>query len=291
MRLEHPIFKGPLPAALQLEEAPAPEGYALWSSAGKAEPLQLWRVQRAEYPDCDYGLVSDPFGFEDSPDCEWISSGLNSKGPTAMALGRAGNLFMWGFAADPTQLSDSGRRVLVNTICYMARYDGVTPIVRAKRGERPGSSREWVRVYTRYVRTLGLAPESREWIEGLFDEPTRKATGMDPDKLDAWVVEHFDYLRPDPERGERTFAVDADCKTFGVGNRDPRFLPRLIERWKADPEDPLCAQLAARYAAAAKARSPSALHLWYETHKDHLFFSDRGGFQWMVAPEAAAARR
>lgn len=46
---------------------------------------------------CGVGMVADGHGFEDSPDCERVGGGINSKGPMAVAMGRQANLLQWGF--------------------------------------------------------------------------------------------------------------------------------------------------------------------------------------------------
>src|SRR5262245_53006419 len=149
MRLEHPIFQGPLVPALEYVEVDTPENYGHWPD-GKDLPkkLKAWKVQSGKLGfEVDYGLVSDPYGFGDSPDAEWISSGVNSKGPNSVALGRHGNLFLWGFAGDPTQMTESARRVFLNTIVYMRSFAGQAPLVK-----KQAQSREWALVYVDYLR-------------------------------------------------------------------------------------------------------------------------------------------
>src|SRR5690606_38166286 len=80
-------------------------------------------------------LVSRDAGFLDSPDTEWISSGVNSKNPEAVAIGRHGNFFLWGFAASPTFLTDEAKLVFVNAVHYIRRFDHAAPIAR----KRPGT--------------------------------------------------------------------------------------------------------------------------------------------------------
>jgi len=86
MRLDHPIFRG---VSLDLARSTRRRNYASWPE-GKSLPAKMpvWRVQRGKMAaEVDYGIVSDPYGFEDSPDAEFISSGVNSKGPRSVALG------------------------------------------------------------------------------------------------------------------------------------------------------------------------------------------------------------
>src|ERR1041384_4187944 len=116
MRLDHAIFHAPLQPKLDLGEMPAPANYKDWEKE-IAPKFTTWRVQDGELgKTVDYGMVSNPYGFEDSPDTEYISSGVNSKGPKSLALGRQGNWFLWGFAGDPMQMTDSARQVFLNSI-------------------------------------------------------------------------------------------------------------------------------------------------------------------------------
>ena len=89
--LDHPIFRAPLHPEIVLDQTVTPGGYGHWERDQPAK-LATWKVQDGNVgTTVDYGLVSNPYGFEDSPDVEWISSGINSKGPKSMALGRQGN--------------------------------------------------------------------------------------------------------------------------------------------------------------------------------------------------------
>jgi hypothetical protein len=88
-------------------------------------------VHSGDFKDgCDVGMVSDGHGFEDSPDCERISGGVNSKGPMAVAIGRQANLLQWGFYGAPDRMTGSAKRAFLNAIVYMRRFDGHVPLVR-----------------------------------------------------------------------------------------------------------------------------------------------------------------
>lgn len=283
LRLEHAIFHGPREVLLEWSEVDTPKHYADWPGGDElGAKLRVWTVQRGEFPnDWDVGLVSDPYGFEDSPDCEWISSGINSKGPTAMALGRQANLFLWGFAGDPTHLTESGKAVFVNTLVYMRPFAGAPKLVPASERATVLPAREWALVYARYARRKVAGPELAEWLESRFPDSARAACGLDAAKLEAYYQEHLEFLRP---AGERGFAVDPDLVELGVGNRSKAFLGKLVLRWKAAPGDPLCQRLASRYVAAGPFADAASLERWIAEAGERLFFSDCGGFQWRVAP-------
>src|SRR4051812_20115442 len=91
----HEVFRTPLSVDLHLEEQPTPEHYRHHPGGERlGRTIRVWKVQTRRFTDLDPGLVSDPIGFEDSPDAEAISSGLNGKGPDSVALGRHGNFFL-----------------------------------------------------------------------------------------------------------------------------------------------------------------------------------------------------
>jgi hypothetical protein len=260
MRLEHAIFHGPLAVDLDMSEAKTPNSYGIWPRGdGLPKKLRTWKVQTKNYPSIDVGLVSDPYGFEDSPDSEWISSGINSKGPESMAIGRQGNLFLWGFYAQPSDMTESARRVFVNSIAYMKQFDGVKPIVTTKSGNL---GRDWAIAQATITRSTKMQSFYTENLEMLHQVRVKESDGSSTDEL--------------------VFEVDEDLKTLRVGNRSPEFVPKLLERLEKNPADELCARLAQRYLAVAPSIEPTKLRAWYEENKPFLFFSDRAGYVWLV---------
>lgn len=284
MRLEHPIFTGPLDPQLQLTEIDTPAHYADWAPHEQLPArLPVWVVQQGKLGDeVDYGLVSTPYGFEDSPDAEWISSGNNSKGPTSLALGRHANLFLWGFAGDPTQMTPSARRVFLNTVVYMKQFDGQVPLIRREGNRDPGQAREWALVYVGLMRAYGKDPQTKEHMLSMFSAEARAACGDDPAKLLAYHQENLEYLRGG-EGG--TVSVDAEVKALGVSNRKPEFLDRLAALLREKgAADPTVAALFDRYLPAEAPREPAAFADWLSRNRERLFFSDRYGYRWFVGP-------
>jgi hypothetical protein len=293
MRLEHAIFKGPLAVELETEEVDTPAGYRPYPGGDALPPkLSVWKVQTRTYPSIDPGLVSDPYGFEDSPDCEWISSGVNSKGPRSMAIGRQGNLFLWGFFAQPSDMTESARRVFVNSIAYMKQFDGARPI-----GGGASMARDWILVCAGHVESLGADPKNEDMLRSMFPARVLESTGLDAARLRAYFRENLEMLHPvrvnDPRGGSSSrtvIDVDDDLKALGVGNRSPQFVPKLIERLERDPKDALSAALAGRYLEIAPSLEPAKLRAWYEENEPYLFFSDRLGFRWWIDERKKSAK-
>lgn len=136
MRTEHPIFNGPYKVTMTLEDRPTPDGakeFAPLVGETLPETTKMWHVNTKGYmthPGFKVGMVSRPWGFEDSPEAEWISSGNCAKSIDAMALGRHANFFHWGFAAAPMDMTDEAKPLLANAIVYISKFAGQHVIAR-----------------------------------------------------------------------------------------------------------------------------------------------------------------
>ncbi len=134
----HDIFHKPNEICLTFENRPIPKYYRSWPSEERhGETMKVWRIQKRGWSsensqDVSYlpGMVSDPCGFLDSPDREFIARGLNMKSPEAVAIGRQGNFLFWGFFSPPSVLVPEARKCLVNAICYIKKFDGQMSLVR-----------------------------------------------------------------------------------------------------------------------------------------------------------------
>jgi hypothetical protein len=237
--------------------------------------MKAWKVHEGEFPKIDVGLVADPYGFEDSPDAEWISSGVNSKGPRSVALGRHGNFFMWGFFADPSLMTESGKRVFVNTINYMKQFDGQRPLIA-----KTAQSRDWALVYSGYVRQFADDPKMKEFLDGLFEDGIKEEVGLDADELEKYFHDNLELLHP----GKHSFVIDEDLEQLGVSNRKLEFFDALVARLAKDPDDPLVPLLLDRYAKSLT--TAAELVDWLKQNRQALFFSDVGGFRWFVDKRA-----
>lgn len=135
MNLQHPIFKGPFKTKITQTKLPTPEDafhYAYFQDGHVPDSVMMWKVNTIGYQtnkEFNIGMVSRPWGYTDSPDCEAISSGVCAKTINAVALGRHGNFFTWGFAGSPLYMTEEAKVVFANVVAYMAKHRGA-PIVR-----------------------------------------------------------------------------------------------------------------------------------------------------------------
>lgn len=128
-------FKGPFKTKITLTKQPTPEDafhYAYYQDGNVPDSVMMWKVNTEGYktnPDFNIGMVSRPWGYLDSPDCEFISSGVCAKTLDAVALGRHGNFLTWGFIGSPMYMTPEAKVVFANAVAYIAKFRG-TPLVR-----------------------------------------------------------------------------------------------------------------------------------------------------------------
>lgn len=256
----HEIFEKPFKVAPTFVKRDTPENYRTWPD-GRDLPKQMdvW-VVHGKLRSQNYGLVSDGYGFLDSPDCELISGGINSKGPGAVAIGRQANLLLWGFCASPAEMTEEARRVFLNAIVYMKRFDGARPAV-----EKTRPARDWALLYAAY-----LGKQGADWAQKQFAPELLKG-----DDVTGTLRADLEYLYSDG-----VFRIDADCKALGIGNRDLKLLDRCIGM--LGTEDAARAKaILARY-VPERLETAAEWKAWLAKNRDRLYFTDTGGYVWRL---------
>ena len=184
IRTSHPIFKGPFPVKLTTKAKPLPAEAALLNyreDKTYADPMPMWSVQTATYDDYELhtkgiylrpGMISHASGFEDSPDAEYIAGGSSAKDAGALAIGRHGNFFHWGFAASPRYLTPEAQTVLANAIVYTAAFKGKRVIAKKlsdriqtthdMEGKRDAASEKAKNLMDNYYKALAKQAEDRK---------------------------------------------------------------------------------------------------------------------------------
>lgn len=329
LRAEHPIFHGPFPVNLTFEERATPAdafNYDYFRDTPTPDTLPMWRVQTKGYQtDRGFrvGMVARPWGFEDSPDAEFISGGVSQKGLDAVAIGRHGNFLAWGFAASPAYLTSEAQTVFANAVAYIAQFDGQGLIARKYHDRR--ATKEWVREIKHLVTPEAFA--NRQKSTERFAEQmlavrklaeVKQARG---ESLDAREQASLRYTAPQPEtytqylQGRRgvpglferfgtdyaaylqfydenypylysvapfyEFEVDEDVKSLGVANTDKELLNRAIALWEAGTGEAMARRLLTRY-TLLDYQTATEWRAWFERHKSSLFFTEAGGFVFMV---------
>ncbi len=312
-RAGHPIFREPFPIDLPLEDLATPQAYRAGEGGPPLGPtLRGWRVQTPKVHDADLGVVSNGDEFEEAPDAEAISSGINFKGPRMVALGRQASFFLWGFSAPPSEMTPEGRKCFLNAVCYIRQFDGRKPLVR--KAEEGIATREQMRRTARFAPIaldpdgfrrafshFALYPEAKYRairevelgrIRKTFPAEVNDRGTADPGAYLAWLAANDRWLIPgvfDPSDASRTIRVDEDLKALGLDNREVATLDVCAGLLaQGDPTGrPL--RILRRYSGLDFADA-AGWKAWLDATRDRLVFTEVGGFRFVVADSAGDAR-
>ena len=326
-RLDHEIFKGPFAVKINQEIKPTPPDafhYEYFLGHKTPETIPMWRVQTKGYvteKGFRIGMVSQPWGFEDSPDAEYISSGVCQKTLDAVALGRHGNFFHWGFAASPEYMTDEGQTVLANAICYISKFNGKGVIAREYLGGR--ATREYLKerkyyatteaykgvngIYVDFNRkmleenkkinekkakgeTLTRREESslnyKPFPEQTLEEFLRKyhgdlydRFGRDSEAYAKYYDENKDYFYG--EDALYKMSLDEDVKSLGIPYYEKRLLDKAIGMLEKGKDVEKAKRILNRY-TMVDFNTPAKWRNWYEKNKNRMFFTETGGYYFMI---------
>lgn len=258
---KHPIFNGPFKVKLTIENLPTPKPALEFQRYYKEKipaTVDMWRVQTQGYmtsPGFRIGMVCRPWGFTDSPDTEIISGGVSLKSPDAIAIGRHGNFFHWGFAASPDFMTEEAKVVFANAVSYTAKLKGERVISR-KYDDRKSTRHE------------------RSFVNARSPEDSAKN------------VAAFPFLYMD-KKSRGGLSVDEDAKLLGVATYDKAILDKAITMLEKGDRADVAQRVLDRYTLVTF-YSPKGYRDWYEKNKNELFFTESGGFYFMINSKSAS---
>lgn len=279
MLRDHELFREPVPVYLsQSESVNVPDAWKHAIKDDKISVLPLMSDRAKKYRD---GWCTYTYEHVQAPALEVICGGINAKTPKASAIWRQGHLLHFGFEQSPSEFNDNGRALLLNSVCYIAKFTEDRPIIRPPTNIRP---------WDRYAvdRLIGNTDRDLDvYLDWFFGGETRELIrGMSREELAKWYLANRGFLRAD-ERGK--FMIDKDVTQFGIAADSPDFVPALFALLGTDSVDSgIGRQLLARYVADGPAPNASAREWesWWNENRDYLFFSDTSGFRWFVDPLA-----
>ncbi|MDE7074747.1 MAG: protein-disulfide reductase DsbD N-terminal domain-containing protein [Odoribacter sp.] len=326
-RAKHPIFQGPFSVKMTIEKRLTPEDayhYAYYADAPIPDSLPMWQVQTKGYITDEgfrIGMVSRPWGFEDSPDAEYISSGVCAKTLDAVAIGRHGNFLHWGFSASPKYMTEEAKTVFANAVVYISQFAGQAPIAR-KFNDRI-ATREYLKEL-KYLATRKSWQErlvsDEKWVKEMLEEQKQvkekqargeKLSDMEEQSLNftpqppmtyeaylkRYQQEQFDRFGMDENayiayydenrncfyggKGSYVLEVDEDVKSLSIPNNDPRLLDKAIKLLEKGKDVEKARRILTRY-TLCRFETPAEWRAWYKANKSRLFFTESGGWLFMV---------
>lgn len=324
---DHPIFKGPFKTELTFEKKPIPEDalhYQYFFDEKLPDSVMMWRVQTKGYKTDEgfpIGMVSRPWGYADSPDVEYISSGVCAKTIDAVAIGRHANFLHWGFAASPTYMTEEAKAVFANAVCYIAKFKGQKPLAR-KYSDRV-ATREYLKEL-KYLATLPPYEERVGWTveaneRGFKQQAEAKAKRARGEKLTSEEEYYLNFQPSEPMtreaytqryhknaytilgtnydayipyydenlpyfyggKGSYVMTVDEDCKAWGIDNHDLALLEKAISSWEKGEEVERAQRVLNRYTLCPFDKVEE-WRAWFNKYRKKLFFTESGGWVFMI---------
>ena len=327
MRLQHPIFKGPYKVNVTLENRPTPESakeYAPMVGETLPDITPMWKVNSKGYmthKNFKVGMVSRPWGFEDSPEAEWISGGLSSKSIDAMALGRHGSFFHWGFAAAPMDMTEEAKPLLANAIVYISKFAGQHVIARKLHENIPTrieakesayrvtkecweSYKKTIDDFNKQTKQLSDSLKAVQAAGGKIGKMEQMYLQWQPQptpSYEEWVQENAGELYAQFGMDEKAYAayytentpylygtlydyglkLDEDAKSLGLANNDKRLLDKAITLWETNEDVAKGKRILQRY-TLLRYKTAKEYRDWYRKYEKKLFFTESGGWLWLV---------
>ncbi len=229
------------------------------------------------------GWCTYTYEHEQAPELEVICGGVNSKTARAGAIWRQGHLLHFGFEPSPEQMSEAGKALLVNSICYISRFTEDRPIVRT-----PCVFVDGKRLVDRGAISRVVADSEHDLkdLQYYLDKETyTKLAGKSREELTVWFQRVGGYLHAD---GDGKLTIDAEAEAFGVSPANLEFFEKAISALNEPGRAAPARRLLSRYAPELPGTSISAdpWRSWLRENKQYLFFSDTGGYRWYVDPLA-----
>jgi hypothetical protein len=243
-------------------------------------PIDAWVVHE-KLPRI-FGQVVSAEHFRGVADSEIIAGGLNDKGDRGVALVREAHTFYWGFAAAPSQMTDEARKVFVNAVVYIKKFDGHKQTVQ--RG-----------VFTRSMLLLLLNGNSTAFfsmqfhLEHYFAPEVLAKCGLGKERYRDYFMPNIDYAYV--PQGHSGIQVDEEAKQLGIPNNDVRLLDRCVAMLEANENPALARTLLERYTRESFP-TPQAWRAWFTKSRDQLVFHDSHGYRFFTdAPSAPPTQR
>ena len=194
----------------------------------------------------------------------------------AVGIGRHGNILQWGYSAPPSRMTEAGKTLFINCICYISKFDGKVPFVR-----RQGSPRENA---LRLGAVVGRIKDE-EFFPRNFGAELTDDYKNDPKKIVQYYVENFELIYRPFSNSEGGYRVDHELKTLGIpSNRKIATLEKLIELLDDRDKSETANIALARYTDLSF-ETPEQWRQWLRQNRDRIFFSDFGGYKFFVIPE------
>lgn len=267
---EHKVFNEPFKVEPEVELWDTPGNYRRYPHPENLpDKIEVWRIHK---PGKSYGgVVVRGYDFGESGDAEVLAPGFNTaKEYGAVAVGRHANFLQWGYAGSPSKMTEAGRKFFINCIAYISAFDGKTPLVRPKSAHRTNAV--WYASLIKKVKDKGF-------FDSTFSAELMEEYKDNPDALVKYYWDNFELIYKD-----KVFRIDTELKSLGIGsNWSMSTLEKLIALRSDQTSGDTAQKLLTRYTEQSFTGA-TQWRRWFESNKGRIYFSDIGGYKFLVVP-------
>jgi hypothetical protein len=169
-------------------------------------------------------------------------------------------------------MTEAGRRLFLNCVHYIHRFDGKAPLVR-----RAGEARLYI---LQWRAVEEGATERKPVFTGSYPQDVRQEYEGRIEELNAHYVKNYELLYWDGG-----YRVDVDLKSLGIpSNRQIETLDRLTGLLGDAQRGETVRRALGRYTVESF-DTPQQWRRWFDENKDRIFFTDVGGRKFLIVPE------
>ena len=121
-----------------------------------------------------------------------------------------------------------------------------------------------------------------------YEKEAFEVLGTDLEAYPKYYAENRDYFYGG--EGMYVMTVDEDCKAWGIANNDIRLLEKAVSCLEQGQEVERAERVLRRYTLCTFTR-PEEWRQWLDTYRDKIFFTESGGWFFMVDRTGLAARK
>ncbi len=238
--------------------------------------MKVCRIQDTNNQVGKAGAVSPGVYAEYPGEAETILMGFApGKAYDSVGIGRHGNFMLWGWSAEPSKMTEAGRKLFLNCISYIHKYDR-KPFVAIPRRAMT-RDRDLIMILDR----IEQRPQYAERYLSRYFPP--EITSKYKNDI-AGMRKHYEENIEFVYSAENKFFIDEDLRSLGIdSNRKVATIKSLIELLADKSKAELAQKCLSRY-TKQKFKSARAWNKWYDENSQHLIFSDRGGYRFYKIP-------
>lgn len=234
--------------------------------------MKVWNVQHLSRS--PKGAVSPPLDVNEhgDVDAETIMLGFATSKPYgAVSIGRHGNFLQWGYGGSPSEMMVSGRRLFINCIVYISKFNGKTPLVYKQAYER-----------TRVVQLLNSIARNPKGAENYLPEELLEKYKNNLQELASYYRDNIELLYQDENYKYR---IDEDLKSLGFKNNSQiETLEKLSSLLDNNEKADTARKILQRYTGRMFQISQQC-RKWLDDNSAQLYFLQTGGYRFFVLPK------